>query len=63
MMELHILGTASARPTSSRSVSGSVLSTEEGLIVIDAGEGFQVRYLAQRSLDEKERSNCIITSS
>lgn len=50
MMELHILGTASARPTSSRSVSGSVLSTEEGLIVIDAGEGFQVRYLAQRSL-------------
>ena len=50
MMELHILGTASARPTSTRSVSGSVLSTEEGLIVIDAGEGFQNRYSSQRSL-------------
>ena len=44
MMELHILGTASARPTSTRNVSGSVLSTEEGLVVIDAGEGFQIRY-------------------
>lgn len=49
MMELHILGTASARPTSTRNVSGSVLSTEEGLVIIDAGEGFQNRYLAQRS--------------
>ena len=50
MMELHILGTASARPTSTRNVSGSVLSTEEGLVVIDAGEGFQIRYSAQRSM-------------
>ena len=50
MMELHILGTASARPTSTRNVSGSVLSTEEGLVVIDAGEGFQIRYSAQRGL-------------
>ena len=49
-MELHILGTASARPTSIRNVSGSVLSTEEGLVVIDAGEGFQIRYSAQRGL-------------
>ena len=44
MMELHILGTASARPTSTRNVSGSVLSTEEGLVIIDAGEGFQTRF-------------------
>ncbi len=50
MMELHILGTASARPTSTRNVSGSVLSTEEGLVVIDAGEGFQIRYSAQRGM-------------
>ena len=50
MMELHILGTASARPTSTRNVSGSVLSTEEGVVVIDAGEGFQIRYSAQRGL-------------
>ncbi len=49
-MELHILGTASARPTSTRNVSGSVLSTEEGLVVIDAGEGFQIRYSAQRGM-------------
>ena len=49
-MELHILGTSSARPTSTRNVSGSVLSTEEGLVVIDAGEGFQIRYSAQRGM-------------
>lgn len=57
MMELHILGTASARPTSTRSVSGSVLSTEEGLIVIDAGEGFQNRYSLQRSLMKRSGQN------
>lgn len=48
-MELHILGTASARPTSSRNVSGSVFSCQEGLVIIDAGEGFQTRYSRQRS--------------
>ena len=48
-MELHILGTASARPTSTRSVSGSVFSCQEGLVIIDAGEGFQMRYAKQRS--------------
>ena len=57
MMELHILGTASARPTSKRNVSGSVLSTEEGLVVIDAGEGFQNRYSAQRSLMKRSGQN------
>lgn len=59
MMELHILGTASARPTSTRNVSGSVLSTEEGLVVIDAGEGFQIRYSAQRSM--MKRSDQIVS--
>lgn len=47
-MEVHILGTASARPTSSRDVSGSVFACHEGLVIIDAGEGFQVRYAKQR---------------
>ena len=48
-MELHILGTASARPTSTRSVSGSVFTCQEGIVVLDAGEGFQMRYSKQRS--------------
>lgn len=47
-MELHILGTASARPSGAREVSGSLLSCEDGIAVIDAGEGFQMRYAAQR---------------
>ena len=53
-MELHILGTASARPTSTRSVSGSVFSCQEGLVIIDAGEGFQMRYAKQRSRLKRE---------
>ena len=47
-LELHILGTASARPASQRQVSGSLLSCEDGLAVIDAGEGFQTRYADHR---------------
>ena len=47
-MELHILGTASARPAGARDVSGSLLSCEDGIAVIDAGEGFQIRYAQQR---------------
>jgi len=54
MMELHILGTASARPTSTRSVSGSVFACQEGLVIIDAGEGFQMRYSKQRSRMKRE---------
>ena len=54
MMELHILGTASARPTSTRGVSGSVFSCQEGLVIIDAGEGFQMRYSQQRSRMRQE---------
>ena len=47
-MELHILGTSSARPTGKRQVSGSLIQCDEGIVVIDAGEGFQTRYADQR---------------
>ena len=47
-IEVHILGTSSARPTNIRQVSGSVLSCTDGLAVVDAGEGFQNRFLMQR---------------
>jgi len=47
-VELHILGTASARPAGARDVSGSLLSCDDGIAVIDAGEGFQVRYARHR---------------
>ena len=47
-MELHILGTSSARPTGKRQVSGSLIQCEDGIAVIDAGEGFQTRYSEQR---------------
>lgn len=47
-LELHILGTASARPAGARDVSGSILSCEDGIAVIDAGEGFQTRYSQHR---------------
>ncbi len=47
-IDLHVLGTASARPTSTRGVSGSVVHTEDGLVVVDAGEGFQTRFERHR---------------
>ena len=47
-LELHILGTASARPASQRQVSGSLIACEDGIAVIDAGEGFQSRYADHR---------------
>lgn len=47
-MELHILGTSSARPTGKRQVSGSLIQCGDGIVVIDAGEGFQTRYADQR---------------
>ena len=52
-LEVHILGTSSARPTSSRAVSGSIVSTDEGVFVVDAGEGFQSRFQHQRSALKK----------
>ena len=47
-IEVHILGTAGARPSSIRQVSGSLISCQEGIAVVDAGEGFQTRFLQQR---------------
>lgn len=57
--DLHVLGVASARPSHDRSVSGSILKTSEGLVCIDAGEGFQIRLADQRkhikTYDSKSR--------
>ncbi len=51
MLDLHVLGTASARPTTKRAVSGSVLACPDGLVILDPGEGFQDRFtLARRHL-------------
>lgn len=47
-IDVHVLGTASARPTAQRAVSGSVVFCEDGLVVVDAGEGFQTRFEHQR---------------
>ena len=47
-IEVHILGTSSARPTSIRQVSGSLISCQDGIAVVDAGEGFQSRFATQR---------------
>lgn len=43
-IDVHVLGTASARPTIQRAVSGSVVACDDGLVVVDAGEGFQSRF-------------------
>jgi ribonuclease Z len=49
-VQFHILGTASARPASRRQVSGSLFACEDGIAVVDAGEGFQTRYAEHRKL-------------
>ena len=48
VLDVHVLGTASARPTPDRAVSGSLVKGPDGIAVIDAGEGFQTRYAKQR---------------
>ena len=45
-MQIHILGTSSGRPAQGRSVSGSVIHTNKGAIVVDCGEGFQERLVS-----------------
>ncbi len=45
MIEVHILGTASAKPVHNRSVSGNVVCGDFGQIVVDCGEGFQKRVM------------------
>ena len=47
-LDVHVLGTASARPTPERAVSGSLVKGPDGIAVIDCGEGFQTRYALQR---------------
>lgn len=47
--EVHVLGTSSARPAQGRSVSGSIIETSEGMLVVDCGEGFQNRLVNHRS--------------
>ena len=47
-IEVHVLGTSSARPTGLRQVSGSLISCHDGVAVVDAGEGFQTRFAKQR---------------
>ena len=48
-LEVHVLGTSSARPAQGRSVSGSIVETAEGMLVVDCGEGFQNRLVTHRS--------------
>ena len=43
MIDVHILGTSSAKPVHDRSVSGNVISGDFGQIIVDCGEGFQKR--------------------
>jgi len=47
-LDVHVLGTASARPTPERAVSGSLVKGPDGIVVVDCGEGFQTRYALQR---------------
>ena len=37
-LEIHVLGTSSARPAQGRSVSGSIIETPEGMVVVDCGK-------------------------
>ncbi len=48
-LEVHVLGTSSARPAQGRSVSGSVIETPNGFFVVDCGEGFQNRLVNHKS--------------
>jgi len=48
-LEIHVLGTSSARPAHGRSVSGSIIETPDGIVVVDCGEGFQNRLVEHKS--------------
>ena len=48
VLDVHVLGTASARPTPERAVSGSLVKGPDGIAIVDCGEGFQTRYALQR---------------
>ena len=56
--DIHILGTSSARPTGLRQVSGSVVVCDEGVAIVDAGEGFQSRFAVQNPI----HGSCFLSS-
>ena len=56
-MQIHILGTSSSRPAHGRSVSGSVINTNKGAIVVDCGEGFQERIFNHNKKLKSQESN------
>ena len=56
-MQIHILGTSSSRPAHGRSVSGSVVNTDNGAIVVDCGEGFQERIFNHNKKLKEQESN------
>ena len=58
-IEVHVLGTSSARPAQGRSVSGSIVETGDGIFVIDCGEGFQNRLVTHRSALKKSEGRKI----
>ena len=69
MLEVHILGTSSARPAHGRSVSGTIVRHEGTTVAIDCGEGFQNRVVEHnRDLKDSGRNertrlgklNCIL---
>ncbi len=54
-MQIHILGTSSSRPAHGRSVSGTAINTNKGIIIVDCGEGFQERiYNQNKKLKERK---------
>ncbi len=55
-IQVHVLGTSSARPAQGRSVSGSIVETSSGMFVVDCGEGFQNRLVNHRSELKKHSS-------
>ena len=62
-MQIHILGTSSSRPAHGRSVSGSVVNTEKGSIIVDCGEGFQERLVLHNKKLKKNGSKFRIKTS
>ena len=48
-LEVHVLGTSSARPTNIRQVSGSLISCDEGIAVVDAVKAFKAVFQPKES--------------
>ena len=56
-MQIHILGTSSGKPAHGRSVSGSIINTNKGAIIVDCGEGFQERIFNHNKKLKSQNSN------